>query len=57
VEAGDGRVELAARPGGVSRTGHHQGGVLANVTEPGRLQGRSVVARASASRATRAESG
>jgi uncharacterized membrane protein YedE/YeeE len=38
VEAGDGLVELAARPGRVGGAGHHQGGVVGNVVEPGVFQ-------------------
>jgi hypothetical protein len=34
VEAGDGLVELAARPGRVGGAGHYQGGVVGDVVEP-----------------------
>lgn len=38
VQAGDGLVELAARPGRVSGARQHQGGVLGDVAEPGFFQ-------------------
>jgi len=38
VQAGEGLVELVARPGRVGGAGHHQGRVVGDVVEPGFFQ-------------------